>query len=330
MPTKPDLNKFVELLQCHATPGDEDEVRDWLTADWEAAGWIVTRHGQYAVSATRPEARPDAPTVLVGAHMDSPGYTVETIDSETLTCVRIGSPRFAGSSTNAVLKTNRRKHQVTLEKSGDNDREATFTINCRAKVKHGDRVCFQSRPQTVNDAFVLAPFVDNRVGCFVLSELANSRELQRELPVNLILGATSTEEMCGFGAPVLANATRPDLAICLDATYADEAQNVLLGKGPVLTLSDASVILSCAQRDLICKLFKRAGIPLQTEVYNYSGTDARAFPAQGLPCPVLALLVATEGNHSPVERVAVSDIAAVTEILRHWATTPRDIKQLLG
>jgi endoglucanase len=150
-------------------------------------------------------------------------------------------------------------------------------------------------------------FLDNRLGCYVLCALATRADLFGG-EFRVVLGATASEEMGGFGARVLAAAVRPDLVVCLDATYEAPEQGVLLGQGPVLTLSDASVLLSCRRRDQVCRFFAGAGVALQTEVYNYSGTDARAFPRQGLPAPVLPLLVATRGNHSPVETAALDDV----------------------
>jgi len=142
------------------------------------------------------------------------------------------------------------------------------------------------------------------------------------LAFEVVLGATAAEEFGGFGATVLARAIEPDLVICLDATYESPEQRVLLGKGPVLTLSDASVLISPAMRDLVLEWFHRRGLLLQTEVYNVSGTDARAFPKVGLPAPVLALLIATRGNHSPAEVANLADYASLREVLLRFAVDP--------
>ena len=91
-----------------------------------------------------------------------------------------------------------------------------------------------------------------------------------------------------------------------DITYTDEKQAIRMGQGPVITLSDASVLLSPTLRDRLLQ----APVPLQTEVYNYSGTDARAFPAQGIPTPAIPVLIPTEGNHSPCEILHPADLAA--------------------
>jgi len=99
---------------------------------------------------------------------------------------------------------------------------------------------------------------------------------------------------------------------------------VNIGLGPVLTLSDASVILSCATRDKVREIFRNVGIPLQTEVYNYSGTDAKAFPLAGLKCPVLALLIATLGNHSPIESASVDDVEMLTNAVKAVVSNVKD------
>ena len=108
----------------------------------------------------------------------------------------------------------------------------------------------------------------------------------------------ASEEFGGYGAAVLARQVQPDLTVVLDATYTAPSQGVRMGGGPVLTLADASVLISPARRDRLQTCFHDHGLPLQTEVYNVGGTDARAFPLQGLPAPVLPLLIATTGNHT--------------------------------
>ena len=50
-------NTLLELLACHSTPGDEDEVRAVLERAWRQAGLRVSRLGDYAVYATTNRAR---------------------------------------------------------------------------------------------------------------------------------------------------------------------------------------------------------------------------------------------------------------------------------
>lgn len=309
------------LLECHSTPGDEGEVAALMLDAWDAAGLLTARHGCYAISARPSVDRTGAPTVLICAHMDSPGFIVERIERDRLGLINLGGTVLE-HETPCVLKTRDGTHEVTVRRTCGDDENAGAGIECgnpaSGQVRCGDRVCFSAEPEAGDDSMIVSPFLDNRLGCDVLCGV--SRRLSRlDTAVNVVLGATSCEEFGGFGAPVLARAARPDVVVCVDATYEAPEQGIVLGGGPVLTLSDASVVLSPAMRDGMLDWFSDHGIPLQTEVYNVSGTDARAFPKAGLPCPVFALLIATRGNHSPTETACLSDadhlLTALVELL---------------
>ena len=331
---------LLELLACHSTPGDEVEVRAVLARHWREAGLRITHDSDYALAATAPlptrRAKPSAkqdgkrqPVLLIVAHMDSPGFSVDRLPANRTGAAgltRLGGAAFAARRVDGVLKTRAGHTPVTIRRQRRPDGEFDYTCAPATGTRwpeelcHGDRVCFACQP-VCSGHRIAAPFLDNRLGCWVLAELAlqlvawNSR-------YRIVLGATACEELGGFGASVLARHVQPDLAIVVDATYEAAEQNVRLGRGPVLTLSDASVLLSPARRDQVCALLAAAGVPLQTEVYNFSGTDARAFPHQGLACPVLPLLLATTGNHSPRETADLRDadrlVAAIACLAREF------------
>ncbi len=312
------MNKdlLVELLQAHATPGDEGEVSAILEREWRGAGLTVCRHGKYAVSATAADTgASDLPVLLVCAHMDSPGFAVDAFTEDGVRLVPLGGALFDGGVANGVLKTSggHRPIQIVCIEDAEVAGSCRYlaTTDC-ADVSRGDRACFTSVPTIEDDGRIASAFLDNRLGCWILCEIG-ARVGRLASRYRIVLGATACEEIGGFGAPVLAREIQPNAVVCVDATYEDEQQNVLVGSGPVLTLSDASVILSPATRDSFLSMFQSARLPLQTEVYNYSGTDSRAFPHAGLTCPVYALLLPTTGNHSPCEEGNLNDAAALVE-----------------
>jgi putative aminopeptidase FrvX len=298
---------LFELLKCHATPGDEDEVAVLLKRAWQRAGLTVAVHGRYAVSARGP-VRPALPTLLVCAHMDSPGFTVEEIHEEYLKVIPLGGAHFEAEEVPAVLKTAGKRIEVRLRKDTQEERPRYY-VHGHVPARHGDRLCYAAQPQ-VKDDIVSSPFLDNRLGCFIVAELARLA-IDPALPCNVVLAATAFEEMGGYGAPVLAKAVQPDAVICLDATYASDFQKVVLGGGPVLTLSDTTVNLGEIAHSQIRQFFDAHRLPLQTEVYNTSGTDAKAFPMHGLPGPVLALLFASTGNHTHLETASLNDLKSL-------------------
>lgn len=298
------LSILKKLCGCISTSGDEATVFALLEREWKAAGLKVTRHGYYAVSARKPSRR-KKPVLLITAHADSPGYSVD-ITGEKLHAVEIGSPHFE-ETAEAVLNG----QTVTLTPDTKNERGVYITPAVAAEA--GDRLAFKPSFE-LRGSVLQSPFLDNRLGCWLLCLLAP--EIKKlSAHYDIVLGVTGSEEMCGFGARVLADAIKPDLVFVIDATYEAKLQNVFLGKGPVLTLSDSAVLISPALRDKVKKWFADAGVPLQTEVYNFSGTDAKAFP----PALVLPLLIPSRGAHSRCETADLNDVTLLLQAIRFFA-----------
>ena len=321
------LNCLFDLLKCHATPGDEDEVASLLLNACKAAGWKTQSLGRYAVTAVRePDGdSAEAQTVLICAHMDSPGFIVQSInDDGSANVVNIGYPHFEEENVAVVVKqAEGRKISATLANKPEG--QSTYLLSAESPLMRGDRICYTAQP-TIHDDVIESPFLDNRLGCFALCEIAASIKSSN---LRIMLAATSGEEFTGFGASVLAAHCKPDLVICLDATYEEEEQNVIIGHGPVLTVTDKSVLLSQKTVESIKKHCTEWNIPLQTEIYNFSGTDARAFPSQGVTAPVLPILVPTTGNHTPLETAAMQDIEALNDLLFKLCTDKTAVASLL-
>lgn len=349
MPSRLDRDRLIELLTRHATPGDEAQVGAVLVREWLRAGWRPRGLGAHAVLAEAPAHRdPQAPLLLVCAHMDAPGFAIHACPPATAPArgarrraphwalTPLGGPGLGGGTTPGWLKCAGGVMDVVIggghAEGGDADdaEDACPPIFCRLRpsdtanplaqtVRPGDRVCFAAEPRLRGNC-ITSPFLDNRLGCWLVAELPR---LARDWtsPYRLVVAATGGEEFTGHGAAVLAHHLRPDLTIVLDATYVNAEQGVRLGGGPVLTLSDRSVLIPPARRDALLDRFARAGLPLQTEVYNTSGTDAGAFPRQGVFTPVLPLLIPTTGNHSAAETADLRDAATLLQGIRMLAET---------
>ncbi len=324
------MNLLFDLLKCHATPGDEDEVAELLLKTWKTAGWTTQSLGRYAVTAIREpdDNSTDAPTVLICAHMDSPGFIVQSInDDQSANAINIGYPHFEDTEVSVVVKqADGQKISATLCNRPPEEQKSAYLLSADSQLMRGDRLCYVCEP-SVHDGIIESPFLDNRLGCFALCEIAEAIKASK---FRIMLAATSGEEFTGFGAAVLAAHCKPDLIICLDATYEEEEQDVTLGNGPVLTVSDKSVLLGQRTVESLKRHCAAWGVPLQTEIYNFSGTDARAFPSQGITAPALPILIPTTGNHTPLETAAISDIESLNELLIKLCTDEKAVASLLN
>jgi endoglucanase len=326
------LETLKQFCSLHATPGDEGEVFNALLQRWKAQGLDTKTLGNYAVVA-EPGERKKTDTVLLLAHADSPGFIVQSIDSPTELRVLALGGVHPTHDTPLVLKTAEGQIPALMHAPGPKEKttrwakltrkvkqllrlpskttawtrtmpiKVTLETPCPS-VQKGDRLCWAFKwEQTETE--VASPFLDNRIGCALIADWYDEHaDLFADM--NVVLAASAMEEVNGYGANVLATHVKADAVLVLDITYTDKAQAIELGKGPVITLCDASVLLSPTVRDRLLSV----KVPLQTEVYNYSGTDARAFPAQGIPTPAIPVLIPTEGNHSPRETLHPADLQA--------------------
>ena len=303
------LDTLKSFCSLHATPGDEGEVFNALIKCWQDQGLDTRRLGHYAVIA-EPSERKKADTVLLLAHADSPGFIVQSVTSPTELDVLVLGGIHPTHDAELILKTASGKLPALLHAPNEETHwsrtmplKVTLSEPCDT-VQKGDRLCWAFQWESSENE-VVSPFLDNRIGCALIADWYS--QCTSYFPkMNVVLAASAMEEVNGFGANVLAAQVKADLVLVLDITYTDNKQGISLGKGPVVTLCDASVLLSPTMRDKILA----APVPLQTEVYNYSGTDARAFPAQGIPTPAIPVLIPTEGNHSPRESLHPADLQA--------------------
>ncbi len=310
-----DWNALKGLIGCHGTSGEEDEVAAFLMSMWKDCGWNVETFGRYGVVASRPK-EPTRPTLLLAAHMDSPGFIVESTCGSTSYAINIGGipcHELEPDETIPLMARTAQGHRPAVLTQILHEESHTRYVVQGEGLQRGDRLCYA--PQFIlSDGLIRAPFLDNRFGCFMLCEL--SREFaQTDGLVNLVLAATAGEEFTGFGAAVLAHHCQADMTLCMDATYVNGDQGVLMYGGPVMTCTDKSVTLGRRQWRFWETWAERQDIPLQKEIYNYSGTDAVGFPRAGQSCPVLPLLLPTCGNHSCSESAAIHDMLLFKKLL---------------
>ena len=296
-----------ELVFKHSTPGDEEAVFSFLRGKWEDSGWTVRTLGGKALAARSPNWREGHPSVLICAHADSPGYIVQSLvsDNEGI-AINLGGPHISRNGEAVSIKGRDGKiFGGRLYEPCDGQMKVS-SAKC---LERGQRICWKPVFKDEGD-YLVAPFLDNRFGCFLLHCLSDC-----PCDCNVELAVTGTEEFLGFGAAALAANAKPDLVLVLDVTYVDEAQQVLFGKGPVVTVCDKSIALNRRQLEALHGLCREWGVPLQEEYYNYSGTDAAAFGKAGHCCPVLPLLLPTEGNHGSREKLCKADVLNLMELL---------------
>ena len=155
---------------------------------------------------------------------------------------------------------------------------------------------------------------DNRAGVAMLI-----KTLQEERSPYTVYGVFTVQEEVGLkGAKTSAFSISPDCAVATDVTFPGDHPGIdkndvpiEMGKGPIITIMDASGRGLIANRSMVEWLKKTAAdhdIPVQLEVGSGGTTDATAIHLEKGGIPSTTLSIPTRYIHSPVEVLDVKDI----------------------
>ncbi|WP_252679234.1 aminopeptidase, partial [Shigella flexneri] len=196
----------------------------------------------------------------------------------------------------------------------------TYDEVMQAGIRPGDRVTFDTTFQVLPHQRVMGKAFDDRLSCYLLVTLL--RELHdAELPAEVWLVASSSEEVGLRGGQTATRAVSPDVAIVLDtACWAKNfdygaANHRQIGNGPMLVLSDKSLIAPPKLTAWIETVAAEIGVPLQADMFSNGGTDGGAVHLTGTGVPTLVMGPATRHGHCAASIADCRDILQMEQLL---------------
>ncbi len=275
---------------------------------------------------------PDAPTVLLEAHMDEIGFLVTHIDEQGFvhvagaggTDARVlaaqevdiyGEDVYRGVFCTTVPHL--KKKDDTLPQLSERgidvgmDRQTAMQ-----RIPLGSRVTFVPRFCRMNEQVVSAKALDNRAG--MAAVLHCLRTLPDTLAVDVAVAFCVQEEVGCRGACPAVRRLCPDVAIVTDVSFAltPDANPLAcgeMGKGVMIGLSP---LLDAARTDALIALAKEKNIPYQYEVMGGgTGTDADQISGCHYGIPTMLLSIPLRYMHTPIETLDVRDVAAVGALM---------------
>lgn len=174
---------------------------------------------------------------------------------------------------------------------------------------------------------ILAPSLDNRIGCAVL--IQTLRELS-SIPHDIYAVFTVQEEVGLRGATTAAFGIEPDLALALDVTLTGDMPEahtmaVSLGGGPAVKVLDRRMIAHPGVRRWLVNSAEAYDIPYQLEVLEFGSTDAAAIQISRHGAPAGALSIPSRYIHTPVQMVDYDDVQNAVRLLINALSGPIDI-----
>ncbi|MFX1507473.1 MAG: M42 family metallopeptidase [Promethearchaeota archaeon] len=328
------------LLKCLSIPGQsgfETPIRTFVTK--ELAGYGEISRDNLGSVICRIQGKGDHKLKwFVGAHMDTCGFLVHSITNGLVKCLNFGYQDTKACHLQPVDISTKNGYIKGLMHAKQEDKgNPTFEIDLGTRssqeveelgIMVGDPVHFSINPFLVgnpSERIICSPRLDNRIGVFELLLLA--KNLKENQPLDdVFLVATVEEEIGARGAKTAAQKIQPDLALILDITY--DEHPVVMGQGPVITLSDKSSLLSTFVRDYLLELAKENKISIQTEVWNIGGTDAGPIRVIGAGIPTIPVLTATKNNHTPIEMASIDDCYSVVNFCQLIIEKSKEIQDV--
>lgn len=175
---------------------------------------------------------------------------------------------------------------------------------------------------TLNDRYFVGRALDNRIGGFMIAEVARLlKENKIKLPFGLYITNSVQEEVGLRGAEMISRRIQPNVAIITDVCHDTQTPmmnkiasgDLSCGKGPVLTYGPA------VQNNLLNMIINSAQakkIPFQRQAVSRStgtDTDAFAYSSSGVASALISLPL--RYMHTTVEMVNRQDVENVIRLI---------------
>ncbi|MEB3844437.1 MAG: M42 family metallopeptidase [Desulfurococcales archaeon] len=328
-----DLDMLKQTVMARGIPGFEDEVRKFIleNVSGDNSNIEVDEHGNIIVLYGG-----EGPLLMFAAHMDELGLlTTNVFDDGKISFRKLGgiddrvlparhveirgdkgyipgvigfpSPHLNFEREQNVIPW----HKLRIDIGANSKREAV-----EMGVKPGQPVFFKKHWTILaGGKAVSTRGLDDRVGVFILLQLA--RRLRTEPPRDrrVALAFTVREEIGLWGAYALAAKYRPDAVIAVDTMACCRPEitgEMRPGGGPALRLADNLYIATSKVADMIRKSAEHAKVNLQVATGGGS-TDASAFQRLGVPAAAIGIPLLN--THTFAEIVYLDDIAGAIKLL---------------
>lgn len=334
------------LCETPGVPGQEDRVRDLITAEIEGLFDDVTTDPMGSLLCRR-NGTGEAPLkVMLLCHMDEIGFLVSHItekgfvyvqpvggfDARNLFSRRVRICTEGGDLPGVMNPGGRPVHIASPEDRKKIPEVTEFIIDLglgTATAEHvhvGDMVVMEEPFVEMGDK-VVSKALDNRIACWLGIEAIRALGDHRS-NAEIHVAFTCQEEVGLRGARTAAFAIRPDIGIGIDTTLACDTPGVPeqdatteQGKGFGLHVRDSSFIADRALVAEIAALADANDIPFQRTMLRAGGQDGAAAQQAAAGARAVGIVVGTRYIHTVTEMVHKTDLEAARDILTAYLRT---------
>ncbi len=334
------MELLKELCNAHGISGFENDVAEIMDREFKKSCKHVEVDNFGNIIATKGRGKK---RIMLAAHMDEIGLMVKYINKNGyISFVKIGGiddrillnqrviinskkGDIAGmiGSKPPHLQKGEEKKKIVKHDEMFIDIGAKDEKEAKNMVEIGDPIIFEPNFGRLNKNLMYGKAVDDRLGCYALIKIME--RIPENIDVTIYAVGTAQEEVGLKGARVAAFKLNPDYAFAVDTTIAGDTpqlketeSNLKLGKGPAITITEASgrgVVTHPKLRGLLVETAKKYKIPYQIDVLEGGMTDGAIIylTREGIPTGVIS--IPCRYIHSPTGVFDVRDIENSVKLL---------------
>ncbi len=282
--------------------------------------------------------RPNAPRLLLDAHLDEVGFLITDIVDGFLRFRSVGSvdPRVLLNSEVTILTPDPLlgivsclpPHVLTREEQGESIPVEKMLIDvglsdeeARRRIPIGTPAVFRGGCSSLGQSQVCGKSLDDR-SCFAVLLRTAELLMEQQLNVDLYFMGSVQEEIGGGGAAAGVCGIDPDWVIATDVTHgrtpdAETTHTLLIGEGPAIGVGPN---MNRAMTEELKTLAREQSIPFQLEIMSgNTGTNAWGMQVarEGYATAVVSLPL--KYMHTPTEAVCLNDTENTARLLAAYA-----------
>lgn len=334
---------LLKLCEANGVSGRENEIANLLKTMLSSYSDNIFLNPLGSIVARVSEASDNYPEVLLEAHIDQVGLVVTSITDEGFLTVAncggidvgllisqevivCGNKNIHGivCSIPPHLKKSKKKTPLTMDDIYIDI--GMSKIEAEKVVDIGNVVTYNYKPVCLMENRISVKSLDNRAGVMaVLLALEKLKKFDYKCGLTVVL--SSMEETSGKGAATSGYFVNPDLAICVDVSFAqtvDCPKNKCgdMGKGPMIGISPT---LDFSLSSKLQSIAKKEKIPYQLEIMGgATSTDADKICVSRNGVVTGLCSIPLKYMHSPVEVVDINDIENTANLLANFVMLCKD------
>lgn len=300
---------LLDLTHIPSTSGREQRVIDWVE------GWVERRDdlrlttdsaGNLLITVKGRKSK--TPPVIAAAHMDHPGFVVESVRGRDVTAVFRGGvmEQYFDGAAVEFFDLRDRSHPGKVVSYDAEQKRAVVQLKTPTSVLGIGTIGrwrFAPPKLGVKRGMLHAPACDDLAGvAAALTALDQARRKPDLRHFGVLL--TRAEEEGLLGAIAAAReGTCPDGSRILSIETSRSFPDSPVGGGPIIRVGDASTVFDSALTNRITDVARAAKIPYQRKLMAGGTCEATAFVGYGLSATGLCLALGNYHNMADIDGV---------------------------